>query len=297
MSPRPTTSLASLVRTARSPNVPLREQHAAFTRIVEQSQHIVLGRALASLRDAAEAKDAAQEAFITAWLRLRRLRDPDAFPAWLMKIVTTQCNRRARRRTRESKLTDLPEPHEARVTCAQYHPLLAKAITSLPKRERDTTVLFYFLGHTQKEIARLLRLKPGTVGKRLHSARLKIRRVLPSSVRRDFVRPSPSRSFLDRVRLGLFDEYVGEYRFERRPGHVVSILRENDCLVGVANKQRNVLASLADDSLVAGEFDGEARFRRDRRGRISSFVYYEFGKRLGVAHRLPPTNGEKRTKV
>jgi hypothetical protein len=34
------------------------------------------------------------------------------------------------------------------------------------------------------------------------------------------------------------------------------------------------------------EFDGEACFLRDRQGRVTGFVYYEFGRRLGVARRV-----------
>lgn len=57
-----------------------------------------------------------------------------------------------------------------------------------------------------------------------------------------------------------------------------------------AGSQRNVLTSRRTDTLVATEYDGEARFCRDRCGRITHFVYYEFGRRLGVARRLasPP---------
>jgi hypothetical protein len=38
--------------------------------------------------------------------------------------------------------------------------------------------------------------------------------------------------------------------------------------------------------LTPTEFDGEGRFRRDRRGRVSHFVYYEFGRRFGVARKV-----------
>mgnify|MGYP001607575420 CR=1 FL=1 len=59
MSVRAAASTAQLVERARDLALPLREQHAAFTQLVEQSQHLVFGLALASLRNAEEAKDAA----------------------------------------------------------------------------------------------------------------------------------------------------------------------------------------------------------------------------------------------
>jgi RNA polymerase sigma-70 factor (ECF subfamily) len=277
---------AQLVEQARDPSRPLHEQHAAFAQLVAQTQHVVLGLALTSLRDVEDAKDAAQDAFTIAWLRLRQLRDAAAFAPWLKTIVATQCARRHRLRTRRSEVSELPELAAADPERPDYPSLIASALATLPQGERDVTLLFYFLGHSLTEIARLLRLKPGTVGKRLHSARLRIRRRLPRSVRGDFVPLAPSRRFIDDVRLGLFDEYVGEYRFDRRPDLAVSIIREGDSLVSYAGEQRNLLTSLGHESLVTSHYDGEGRFRRNRRGRVTHFVYYEFGKRLGVARKV-----------
>ncbi|MGH7717796.1 MAG: RNA polymerase sigma factor [Gemmatimonadaceae bacterium] len=261
----------------------LRDQHAAFTHLVERSQHLAFGQAVSVLRDVEEAKDATQDAFTTAWLRLRQLRDASAFEAWLRAIVATECNRRLRRRTREVPLFELATSAEPNTREVEYQSLVASAITYLPDGERHVTVLFYVMGHTQDEIARLLRLKPGTVGKRRHSARLRIRRWLPPSVRGEFVRVAPTRTFVEKVRLGIFDEYVGEYRFARRPDVIVSITREGDSLISESRGQRHVLVSLDDESLLTSHYDGEGRFGRNHRGEVTHFAYYEFGKRLGVA--------------
>ena len=156
---------AQLVEKARDPAAPLHERHAAFAQLVEQSQHIVFGIALASLRDVEDARDAAQDAFLTAWLRLGQLRDASLFPAWLRKIVATRCLRSLRRRTRAREIA-LPDAIEADSRRLDYGSLLTAALAALPAGERDVTVLFYFLGNSQAQIGRLLRLKPGTVGKR-----------------------------------------------------------------------------------------------------------------------------------
>jgi YD repeat-containing protein len=84
----------------------------------------------------------------------------------------------------------------------------------------------------------------------------------------------------------VFDEFAGEYRFPSRPDHRVVVRREGQCLASYAGGQRNVLASDRPDVLTATEFDGEARFQRNRHGRVTRFVYYEFGRRLGVAHKI-----------
>ena len=278
--------MARLVEQARDPGAPLNDQHAAFTLLVQRSQHIVFGLALALLHDVEDAKDAAQDAFATAWRRLRQLRDPAAFAPWLKSIVASECSRRRRQRVFMPEADAPPASVEADTHRVDHQAVVAAALETLPAGERHVTILFYYLGYTQPQIARLLRLKPGTVGKRLHSARLRIRRGLPRSVRGDFVRIAPSEAFAERVRRGLLDEYIGVYRFERRPDLVVSISREGDTLISESAGQRNVLLSVAEHSLSTSQYDGEGRFRCNRRGQVTHFVYYEFGKRMGVARRI-----------
>jgi RNA polymerase sigma factor (sigma-70 family) len=274
-----------LVETARNPGSSLPEQHAAFTELVQLTQHVVFGLAVSLLRDVVEAEDAAQDAFATAWHRLGQLRDPSAFAPWLKSIVARECSRRRRRALVPEGDASLVSV-EADTTHVDYEHVVASALERLTAAERDVTALFYFLGYTQVQIARLLRLKPGTVGKRLHSARLRMRRELPVSVRAQFVRLTPSRTFSERVRRGLLDEYVGQYRFDRRPDHVVSIVREGDALISEAVGQRHSLVSLAEHSLATCQYDGEGRFGRNSRGEVTHFVYYEFGKRMGVARKI-----------
>ena len=284
-------STSRLVERARDRATPLHEQHAAFTLLVQRSQHIVFGLALSLADDVEDARDAAQDAFATAWRRLRQLRDPAAFEPWLKSIIASECSRRRRQRRlisdADASLASV-EPDTERVN---YQSIVAGAINDLPAGERQVTLLFYFLGYTQPQIARILRLKPGTVGKRLHSARLRIRRKLPRSVRGDFVPVAPSEAFADRVRRGLLDAYIGRYRFDRRPDLEVAIRREGDMLISDAGGQQHTLLSVADDSLCTSQYDGEGRFRRNRRGEVTHFVYYEFGRRMGIARRIDATSG------
>lgn len=275
--------IARLVEAARDPALATQAQHAAFTRLIERSQHLVLALARSSLRDAAEAQDVAQESFTTAWLRLSQLRDAAAFTAWLRAIVLSQCRRRLRRRLREASRVGPAATEDDR---RPFRSMVASAIATLPVGERRVVELFYHFGYTVPEIAARLGLKPGTIGKRLHSARLRIRRRLPPSVRAEFVPQVPSAIFIERLRRGVFDDYVGEYRFERRRDLVVRILRDGDSLVSVAGGQRHVLASLRDESLLTSHYDGEGRFVRNRRGKVTHFVYYEFGRRMGIARKL-----------
>jgi RNA polymerase sigma-70 factor (ECF subfamily) len=286
MSERSTATVAQTVEMARDRTGSLDERHAAFTRLVQQSQHIVFGLALASLRDLEDARDASQAAFASAWRRLHQLRDPSAFEPWLKSIVARECARRRRKPPLEPEDIAPPATTGSETDHLDYQSVVASAIEELPEGERRVTLLYYFLGYRLPEIARVLGMKSGTVGKRLHSARLRIRRQLPRSVRGEFVRLSPSQAFVERVRRGLLDEYVGEYRFERRPDHVVRITRKGGSLISESGGQQQILVSAGELSLRVSQFDGEGRFRRNRRGEVTQFVYYEFGKRLGVAKKV-----------
>ncbi|NIR02616.1 MAG: RNA polymerase subunit sigma-24, partial [Gemmatimonadales bacterium] len=61
-------------------------------------QDMAVGYAYSILGDFHLAEDAAQEAFVQAYLDLRKLRVPQAFPSWLRRIVFKQCDRFTRRK-------------------------------------------------------------------------------------------------------------------------------------------------------------------------------------------------------
>jgi len=280
--------VAALVGRARNDELSIDQQHAAFAELMRRFEESAFSWSLRLLDDPEEAKDATQDAFIAAWLKLRQLRDPTAFGAWLKRLIATQCNRR-RRRGRSTEPLCEPRPSTATQCYLEHRDqqrFLATAISKLSEAQHRIVVLFYFLGRTIDEIAGTLELPKGTVGKRLYSARIAIRRNLPRAIRDEFLRLQPSRQFQREVREGLFDEYVGEYRFDERPELVVRIEREGAELVTYGGGQRSVLASIRDSALVTTAFDGEGRCQRDLAGRVVQFVYYEFGARLGIAKQV-----------
>lgn len=277
--------VAALVRQARDGASSLRLQHQAFERLVRAFEEMTLRTALRLLDHPEDARDATQEAFLLAWRKLRCLEVPEAFGAWLARLVAT-CSRR-RRRARSEVAVDASFAGDAvsALERVERRQLLARAMGALSAEEQRVLLLFYWLGEPIDRIAASLGVPRGTVGKRLHTARLRMRRALPPELRREIVRQVPAPELVRRVRAGIYDEYVGEYRFATRPELVVAIERERgtDRLVSVARGQRNVLAAAEGDFLMTVEYDGEGRFVRDRQGRVTHFVYYEFGARLGVA--------------
>jgi RNA polymerase sigma-70 factor (ECF subfamily) len=59
----------------------------AYGRLVQATQAMVVGVARGVLRDSGLAEDAAQEAYLRAFRRLRELEDAGAFLVWLRRIV------------------------------------------------------------------------------------------------------------------------------------------------------------------------------------------------------------------
>jgi len=101
-------------------------------------------------------------------------------------------------------------------------------------------------------------------------------------------RPSRDGSFADKVKAGIYDEYIGQYRFELRPELIVTIKREGESLMSEAAGQRNELFANdgAESELLTKEFDGRGSFVRNEQGRISQLIYFEFGREMGLAKKI-----------
>ncbi|HKQ18554.1 MAG TPA: sigma-70 family RNA polymerase sigma factor [Candidatus Eisenbacteria bacterium] len=288
--------VVDLVHRARDRRAPVHEQHAAFAMLVERFEEMAYATALRGCADTESARDACQDAFLVAWHKLPDLREPAAFGGWLKRLVRTQCDRARRRRGASSETLQSARARAGGAETAgdaaelfyrrEVQRLIRDAIGGLPAREREAVILFYFLGESLRVVARVLGVRVGTAGKLVYGARLRLRRCLPRSITEAFLVVGQAPAFTRNVQAGVFDEFVGEYRFASRPAHKVIVRREGGLLASYAGGQRNVLASRERDSLSATEFDGEARFQRNRRGRVINFVYYEFGRRLGVAHKV-----------
>ena len=164
------------------------------------------------------------------------------------------------------------------------------AIKKLSLNERMVVVLFYVNEHSQSDISAFLNVPLTTVAKRLYSARVQLRVMMMDAFKNDLTthRPSRDRSFAEKVKAGIYDEYIGQYRFELRPELVVTIKREGEHLISEAAGQRNELFARdgAEGELLTKEFDGRGEFVRNKQGHISHLIYHEFGSEMGMAKKI-----------
>ena len=91
------------IRSAIDPATIDRARHGdpeAFEEIVSARMDAIYRLSYAILGNEADARDAAQETFVTAWRQLGKLRDPERFDAWLQRIAVNaaRMTHRARRR-------------------------------------------------------------------------------------------------------------------------------------------------------------------------------------------------------
>ena len=88
----------------------------AFTKLVDASIDRLYAAATLILRDGDRAQDAVQEALISAWRDVRSLRDPDAWEAWLHRLMVWSCYRVARKERRRNvvELQVVPDERSGR---------------------------------------------------------------------------------------------------------------------------------------------------------------------------------------
>lgn len=192
-------------------NAPLNERRAALDALVLQCWPYALRLARARLHDPFLAEDVAQEALIQATSHIHQLRQPQAFLAWLRRIVISQCARQQRGLPlQEDALDDLDDaweeawadqPESQPEMIYQVHERVERvrqAIAALPEGERAVTEGFYLQGESQRELAERLHLPLDTVKKRLQYARQRLRGFLAElndAVDRafaDMLTPTPS---------------------------------------------------------------------------------------------------------
>jgi RNA polymerase sigma-70 factor (ECF subfamily) len=162
----------------------------AITTLVQRFQPWALDLATVLLKDPHLAEDAVQWAFVRALVRLADLREPAAFPGWLRQIIRTECHRIARRR-QEPSLGDrvnasVDETPAGQAETHERARLVRRALAQLPPASRQAAELYYLDQLDTAEVAERLAVPPGTVKRRLHDARLRLRQMLLG-----YVEPTP----------------------------------------------------------------------------------------------------------
>lgn len=152
----------------------------AFHELVVRYQEQAFRAAYLVLRDAGEAEDAAQEAFIKAFAALPRFRDERPFKPWILKIAINQALTMLKKRRRHAEVpldasAEVPGCGiDETVMGRERAATLSSALRQLKEKERTIIYLRYFLNLSERELAEYLSCPAGTVKSRLHRAVTKL---------------------------------------------------------------------------------------------------------------------------
>src|SRR4051812_29754702 len=186
----------------------LEEARERYTELVFRHQRRAARIAYHYLRDAAEADEAVQDAFVKAYQHLASFREELPFDVWFTRILINGCLDRIKARTRRERwllpmsgkagsrgatasaaATDGPAAERDltdRVAAGGLSPeqallgrerrrAIATALAKLPERQRSVFVLSHVEGRTSKEVSALTGLNESTVRVHLFRAIRKLR--------------------------------------------------------------------------------------------------------------------------
>lgn len=154
----------------------------AFSALVQSYKDRVFQTAYGILRHRLDAEDVAQEVFVKAFFSLPKLREEQAFGAWIVTITTrVALDILARRKRLESVWHDItqmldrnsrgPDPVHTRL-------VITEILDALSPEHRAALILREVQGFSYQEIADILDIPIGTVRSRLSTARAQMHRLL-----------------------------------------------------------------------------------------------------------------------
>jgi RNA polymerase sigma-70 factor, ECF subfamily len=167
-----------------------RGDREAFGELVEQFQPTVYAIALRRLANASDALELTQEVFLHVLRRIGQLREPERFAGWLRQVAVRMAINRATRRVSppsvevgilEGASEHTDEPLDQLISRERAERLWA-ALGRLKTLDREALDAFYIRGHSLLEIAEMLDVPLGTVKRRLHTARKRLKLELEASV-------------------------------------------------------------------------------------------------------------------
>lgn len=158
----------------------------AYGELVRRFQGAVYAMALTRVHDPLEAQELAQEVFVHGMRKLPQLRDPRCFAGWLRRITARMAiNRMTRKGPVVGAEPELLDNVEGRVRgpVEEIERTEAKAelhagLKQLKDLDRQTLEAFYLRGRSLKQMSREFETPVGTIKRRLHVARLRLKAVL-----------------------------------------------------------------------------------------------------------------------
>ena len=170
----------------------------AFEEIVFHSQRRVFNIGFRILGNAEEAREVAQEVFLSVFESIKDLREEGKFDSWLAQITLNHCRNRWKylKRRHYFSSDSLDDPHETEdgemrqpigdpsdnpervYEKKMIHEFIQKGLLNLKDEQRELIVLRDLQGFSYEEIGELLCCPVGTVKSKIHRARMDLKKIL-----------------------------------------------------------------------------------------------------------------------
>lgn len=137
---------------------------AALVALLQARNDKLYRTAYLYLHNQADALDAVQEASLQAMLNIHKLKHPEYFDTWLIRIVMN-CAFKMYRRQPPSQP---PAPVTDTAAASDLHADLTRDLARLPRRYQEVIVLYYYNDLPLAAVAKSLHLPLGTVKSRLN---------------------------------------------------------------------------------------------------------------------------------
>jgi len=172
----------------------LEQARELFAGLVDAHQRRALRIAYQYLRDASDADEAVQDAFVKVFAHIGSYREAWPFEVWFTRILINGCldRRKARARrdrwmlpagdqadeARQAAVAHRDASPEARLLARERRARLAAAIDRLDGRQRTIFMLCHYGDHTPREVSAMMGLNESTVRVHLFRAARKLRGLL-----------------------------------------------------------------------------------------------------------------------
>ena len=158
--------------------------------LVRRYQQPALEAAFLVTHNYALAEDIVQSAFLRAYERIGQYDTTRPFAPWFLRSVVNSALTAVTGQRAVSweacfsgDDADIPSPDpglDALLEAAETREAILAALHKLSPAQRAAVVMRYYFDWSDAEVAQRLRVPPGTVRRRLHDARQRLRRLLPT---------------------------------------------------------------------------------------------------------------------
>ena len=156
-------------------------EREALAALYQRTRAAVYGLALSYLKNAHDAQDLTQDAYVQVWDCAGQYRPTGSPMGWLLAVCRSLCLMRLRREERHAALSEEEWdaiPAQESGLDADERALLQHALAGLGEEERRIVLLHAVTGLKHREIAALLELPLPTVLSKYHRALKKMRSFL-----------------------------------------------------------------------------------------------------------------------